>query len=80
MVSLAFGFRANIECDAENLIQFAIMGSAFYRDIHGSVSPSAGLLNVEKKTRRDLIICEAATVLGTDHLILTITDSWKVQI
>ena len=48
---------ANIECDAENLIQFAIMGSAFYRDIHGGVSPSVGLLNVGEKTRRDLIIC-----------------------
>ena len=48
--SCVLDLGANIECDAENLIQFAIMGSAFYRDIHGGVSPSIGLLNVGRKT------------------------------
>ncbi len=45
---------ANIECDAENLIQFAIMGSAFYRDIYGMETPSVGLLNVGEEDQKGL--------------------------
>ncbi|MDB5359099.1 MAG: plsX [Rhodospirillales bacterium] len=37
---------ANIECDAENLVQFALMGDAFARAVLGLVNPTIGLLNV----------------------------------
>jgi glycerol-3-phosphate acyltransferase PlsX len=37
---------ANIECDAENLVQFALMGDAFARAVLGLVKPTVGLLNV----------------------------------
>ena len=38
---------ANIECDAAQLVEFAIMGSAFYRAVHKpGVRPTVGLLNV----------------------------------
>src|SRR5256886_12748685 len=37
---------ANIECDAENLVQFALMGDVFARTVLGLVEPSVGLLNV----------------------------------
>jgi glycerol-3-phosphate acyltransferase PlsX len=37
---------ANIECDARNLVQFAIMGAAFARSVLGIERPSVGLLNV----------------------------------
>ena len=37
---------ANIECDTENLVQFAIMGAAFSRSILDVKDPSIGLLNV----------------------------------
>lgn len=37
---------ANVECDAENLVQFAIMGEVFARTVLGTVAPSCGLLNV----------------------------------
>jgi phosphate acyltransferase len=37
---------ANIECDAENLVQFALMGDAFARAVLGLVKPTIGLLNV----------------------------------
>lgn len=37
---------ANIECDAGNLVQFAVMGAAFARSIHGLRKPTVGLLNV----------------------------------
>jgi phosphate acyltransferase len=37
---------ANIECDAENLVQFALMGDAFARAVLGLTKPIVGLLNV----------------------------------
>jgi glycerol-3-phosphate acyltransferase PlsX len=37
---------ANIECDAENLVQFALMGDVFARTVLGLVEPTVGLLNV----------------------------------
>jgi len=37
---------ANVECDSENLVQFAIMGATFSRAVVGIANPSVGLLNV----------------------------------
>ncbi|MDB5448514.1 MAG: plsX [Phenylobacterium sp.] len=37
---------ANVDCDAERLIEFAIMGEAFHRAAHGVPHPTVGLLNV----------------------------------
>ncbi|HZU90705.1 MAG TPA: phosphate acyltransferase PlsX [Stellaceae bacterium] len=37
---------ANIECDAENLVQFALMGDVFARTVLGLTAPSVALLNV----------------------------------
>lgn len=37
---------ANIECDAENLVQFAVMGEVFARKVIGLEQPTIGLLNV----------------------------------
>ncbi len=37
---------ANVECDAENLVQFAIMGSEFARAALGRTQPVVGLLNI----------------------------------
>ena len=69
--SCVLDLGANIECDAENLIQFAIMGSAFYRDIHGRTSPSVGLLNVGEEDQKGFdYLREAAAVLGADSLNL----------
>ncbi len=44
MVMLDLG--ANISCDAENIVDFAIMGNAFARSILGIADPSYGILNV----------------------------------
>jgi phosphate acyltransferase len=44
--SVMLDLGANIECDADNLVQFAVMGDAFARAVLGLVSPSVGLLNV----------------------------------
>ena len=37
---------ANVECSAENLVQFAIMGAGFARCVLGVLRPTVGLLNV----------------------------------
>lgn len=37
---------ANIDCDAAQLIEFAIMGEAFQTAVHGTKRPTIGLLNV----------------------------------
>jgi glycerol-3-phosphate acyltransferase PlsX len=37
---------ANIECDAENLVQFALMGAIFCRTVLGRSEPTIGLLNI----------------------------------
>ena len=37
---------ANIDCDAERLVEFAIMGEAFHRAAYGVAKPTVGILNV----------------------------------
>ncbi len=37
---------ANISCDAERLVEFAILGAAFHHAVNGSTRPTVGLLNV----------------------------------
>ncbi|KQW71647.1 phosphate acyltransferase [Phenylobacterium sp. Root77] len=37
---------ANVDCDAERLVEFAILGEAFHRAAHGVARPTVGLLNV----------------------------------
>src|SRR3546814_12659861 len=37
---------ANLECDAENLVQFAVMGALFSKVVLGVERPTVGLLNV----------------------------------
>ena len=44
--SVMLDLGANVECDAENLIQFALMGDVFARTVLGLVEPTVGLLNV----------------------------------
>ena len=56
---------ANIECDSKNLIDFALMGSAFSRIILKSSNPSVGLLNVgEESQKGNSIIQDAAALLN----------------
>ncbi|MBL4619936.1 MAG: phosphate acyltransferase, partial [Marinicaulis sp.] len=44
--SLVLDVGANVEADSNQLVQFAIMGEAFYRALMGVEKPSVGLLNV----------------------------------
>lgn len=44
--SVMLDLGANVECDADNLTQFALLGDAFARTVLGLVEPTVGLLNV----------------------------------
>ncbi len=44
--SVMLDLGANVECDADNLVQFALMGDVFARTVLGLVQPSVALLNV----------------------------------
>ena len=45
-VTAVLDVGANIESDAEQLIEFAIMGEAFHAAVHGVKQPTIGILNV----------------------------------
>ncbi len=44
--SVMLDLGANVECDADNLMQFSVMGAVFARLVLGLLKPSVGLLNV----------------------------------
>ena len=44
--SVFLDLGANIECDADNLVDFAVMGAVFAHTVLGRVDPTIGLLNV----------------------------------
>jgi phosphate acyltransferase len=50
--SVMLDLGANVECDAENLVQFAIMGEVFARTVLGTVDPTCGLLNVGSEEKK----------------------------
>ena len=43
---------ANVICDAERLVQFAIMGAAYHRAIHNRARPTVGILNVGTESEK----------------------------
>jgi glycerol-3-phosphate acyltransferase PlsX len=67
--SVMLDLGANVECDANNLVQFALMGEVFARTVLGLTHPSVGLLNVgseEMKGHDELRA--AAAILRETHL------------
>jgi len=44
--SVMLDLGANVSCDSENLVQFALLGDVFSRTVLGTMAPSVGLLNV----------------------------------
>lgn len=45
-VTAVLDVGANVESDAEQLVEFAIMGEAFHAAVHGGDKPTIGILNV----------------------------------
>jgi glycerol-3-phosphate acyltransferase PlsX len=42
----------NIACDAQRLVEFAILGAAFHQAVNGSARPTVGLLNVGSEEQK----------------------------
>lgn len=51
-VSTVLDVGANVESDAKQLVEFAIMGAAFHHALHGSERPTVGLLNVGSEDQK----------------------------
>ncbi|MDR1494890.1 MAG: phosphate acyltransferase PlsX [Rickettsiales bacterium] len=54
---------ANIDCSAENLYQFALMGSVFFSALTGKENPKIGLLNVGSEELKGNDVVKQAAVL-----------------
>ncbi len=66
---------ADTECDARNLVQFAVMGAAYARIVFDLERPRVALLNIgsEEQKGTDEIRDAAAVLKGQDHLPLAFT-------
>ena len=64
---------ANTECDAQNLVQFAVMGSAYARTVLGLKRPRVKLLNIgtEELKGTDELKEAAALLRDADYLPMT---------
>jgi len=61
---------ANPSCDADNLVQFAIMGDAFARTMLGSPNPSVGILNIGSEIVKGNDTVKAASKILQDSKIV----------
>jgi phosphate acyltransferase len=59
---------ANVDCSAEHLLQFAVLGSALVSALQGKDEPSVGLLNIgEESIKGSEVIKAAAELLRAAH-------------
>ena len=69
--SVVLDLGANVDCDSDNLVQFAVMGAAFARSMFGLRDPTVGLLNVgQEELKGHDAVRAAAHVLRNAHLPL----------
>jgi len=67
--SVMLDLGANVQCDAENLIDFAVMGNAFARSVLGLQQPTYALLNVgSEEIKGHESLQEASAVLRSSNL------------
>jgi len=60
---------ANVDCTAEHLFQFGIMGSSLVSSVEKKLSPSVGLLNIgEEEIKGNEIVKQAAELLRNSGL------------
>jgi len=50
--SVMLDLGANVQCNAQNLVDFAVMGNVFARTVLGVVDPVTGLINVGAEERK----------------------------
>jgi len=64
--SVMLDLGANVECDANNLVQFAVMGEVFARTVLGLQQPTIGLLNVGEEPVKGRDAVKAASAILRD--------------
>ncbi|RZJ04400.1 MAG: phosphate acyltransferase PlsX [Brevundimonas sp.] len=71
-VTAVLDVGANVESDAEQLVEFAIMGEAFHQAVHGTPKPTVGILNVgSEEMKGHEAVREAAAILRDGGLGLS---------
>jgi glycerol-3-phosphate acyltransferase PlsX len=67
--SVMLDLGANVQCDADNLVQFAVMGNVFARTVLGVLHPTIGLLNVgSEELKGNEAVREAWSILRNTSL------------
>ena len=64
--SIMLDLGANVSCDANNLVQFAVMGNVFARTVLGVLDPSVGLLNVGSEDQKGNDVLREANAILRD--------------
>lgn len=60
---------ANVNCEAEHLFQFAIMGSVLAQSVDGTARPAIGVLNIgEEEIKGNEQVKSAAKLIAESHL------------
>ncbi len=68
-ISIILDAGANADCEPENLLEFAYMGSAYVEHILGISNPKVGLLSIgEEETKGNKLTVEAHQLLKNSHL------------
>lgn len=68
-VSVLLDAGANADCDPENLVQFALMGSIYAEQVFGFSKPRVGLLSIgEEETKGNKLTVEAHQLLKQSGL------------
>jgi glycerol-3-phosphate acyltransferase PlsX len=69
--SVMLDLGANVDCNADNLVQFAVMGEVFARKVLRLQQPSVGLLNIgEEHMKGNEAVKKAAAVLQASGLAI----------
>ncbi len=67
---LMLDLGANVDCTAEHLLQFAIMGSMLAAVVNHKERPTVGLLNIgEEEIKGNEMVKQAAELIRASHLI-----------
>ncbi len=67
--SVMLDLGANVDCDADNLVQFAVMGEVFARNVLGLEQPSVAILNIgAEDLKGNQFVKEAFTTLQESDL------------
>lgn len=61
---------ANVDCHAEHLVQFALMGSVMVQAVEGIAQPKVGLLNVGREAIKGNTQVKVAAHLMSEHPLL----------